>query len=235
MWNTQFVQLKQKKGLQWVYWEGSARGFENRSKWKNAAMKWHYWFHVFTPDRLQTVGPLKENRRIGWEPNIGPLILVCSSFPHICSPPRQQNCHQGGKSLKSLKRLFNWRIFILSLTRRLWEWSAPVAPFISPWSPIEPTNIGQPPNCNEISLWGHFYRECYSLLHCVSVKRRWGPILFENSSDFPCSLCSVLKLRINFSTIDNFSIVELSLQQRNQKINVKWVKNIFHWIYVSSN
>ena len=62
----------------------------------------------------------------------------------------------GGKSLKSLKRLFNWRIFILSLTRRLWEWSAPVAPFISPWSPIEPTNIGQPPNCNEISLWGHF-------------------------------------------------------------------------------
>ena len=141
----------------------------------------------------------------------------------------------GGKSLKSLKRLFNWRIFILSLTRRLWEWSAPVAPFISPWSPIEPTNIGQPPNCNEISLWGQFNRECYSLLHCVSVKRRWGPILFENSSDFSCSLCSVLKLRINFSTIDNFSIVELSLQQRNQKINVKWVKNIFHWIYVSSN
>ena len=144
------------KGLQWVYWEGIARGFENRSKWKNAAMKWHNWFHVFTPDRLQTVGPLKENRRIGWEPNIGPLILVCSSFPHICSPPRQQNCHQGGKSLKSLKRLFNWRIFILSLTRRLWEWSAPVAPFISPWSPIEPTNIGQPPNCNEISLWAIF-------------------------------------------------------------------------------
>ena len=114
--NTQFVQLnKQKmaknlesvtKGLQWVYWEGIARGFENRSKWKNAAMKWHYWFHVFTPDRLQTVGPLKENRRIGWEPNIGPLILVCSSFPHICSPPRQQNCHQGEKSLKSLKRHF---------------------------------------------------------------------------------------------------------------------------------